>query len=269
MSEATRYKRKAVSMEVMRRQNAKKRLKRNLFYTFILVLVCVVFFSVCFFVFFKIKTIEYSGLTRYSEQQITEALGIEYGKNLYSFKAGDLERKIMEEYPYLGKVEIKRSIPSTIKINIVEKSAKCYVKMKDTYYLLSDDLLVVEESSKPYKELDLVELRCNDIAFCVVGKFLRFNNNGSYDAYEKLYNAMEKYELVDKIDNIELETRFDIYFTYDSRIEVYIGESDDADMKIRFFKGIISKLGDEAEGYLDLTSTKEASFKPKDPLNDE
>jgi len=40
-------------------------------------------------------------------------------------------------------------------------------------------------------------------------------------------------------------------------------------MKIRFFKGIISKLGDEAEGYLDLTSTKEASFKPKDPLNDE
>jgi hypothetical protein len=37
-------------------------------------------------------------------------------------------------------------------------------------------------------------------------------------------------------------------------------------MKIRFFKGILSKLDDDAEGTLDLTSTKEASFKPKDPV---
>lgn len=265
MSEASRYKRKAVSMEVMRRQNAKKRLKRNLFYTFILVLVCVVFFAVCFFVFFKIKTIEYTGLTRYTEEKITETLGLELGENLFSFKASELERKIMQEYPYLGEVEIRRSIPSTLKIKIVEKTAKCYVKMKDTYYLLSDDLLVVEQSDRPYKDMNLVELRCNDIAFCVVGKYLRFYNNGSYESYEKLYNAMEKYELVDKIDYIELVTRFDIYFSFDERIEVYIGESDDADMKIRFFKGILSKLDDDAEGTLDLTSTKEASFKPKDP----
>ena len=124
---------------------------------------------------------------------------------------------------------------------------------------------VVEQSDRPYKDMNLVELRCNDIAFCVVGKYLRFYNNGSYESYEKLYNAMEKYELVDKIDYIELVTRFDIYFSFDERIEVYIGESDDADMKIRFFKGILSKLDDDAEGTLDLTSTKEASFKPKDP----
>ena len=264
MSETSRYKRKAVSMEVMRRQNAKKRLKRNLFYTFILVLVCAVFFAVCFFVFFKIKTIEYTGLTRYSEEQITESIGLEYGENLFSFKASELERKIMEEYPYLGEVEIRRSIPSTLKINIVEKTAKCYVKMRDTYYLLSDDLLVVEQSSSPYKDMELVELRCNDIALCVVGKYLRFYNNGSYEAYEELYSAMEKYEVVNKIDYIELETRFDIYFSFDERIEVYLGESKDADMKIRFFKGILSKLDEDAAGYLDLTNTKEASFKPKE-----
>lgn len=265
MSEETRYKRKAVSMEVMRRQNAKKRLKRNLFYIFILVLLCAVFFAVCFFVFFKVKTIEYTGLTRYSEEEITATLGIELGENLYSFKANELEQKIKDEYPYLGEVNIKRSLPSTLKINIVEKTAKCYLNVHDTYYLLSDDLLVVEESKTPYKDEKLVELRCNEVAYCIVGKYLRFTSEGSYNAYEKLYEAMTKFDIIEKVDYIELKTRFDIYFKYDNRIEVYIGDSIDVDMKIRFFKGILTKLEENAEGYLDLTNTKEASFKPAYP----
>ena len=179
MGETSRYKRKAVSMEVMRRQNAKKRIKRNLFYTFILMFISIVFFAVCFFVFFKVKTIEYTGLTRYSETEITATLGIELGENLYSFKVTDLEEKVKEAYPYLGKVEIKRSWPSTLKIDIVEKTAKCYLNVHGSYFLLSDDLLVVEESKTPYTEKELVELRCNDIVYCIVGKYLRFSNNGS------------------------------------------------------------------------------------------
>ena len=265
MSEATRYKRKVVSMEVMRKKNANKRLKRNIFYFFILVLICAVFFAVCFFVFFKLKTVEFTGLTRYSEEELIKTAELEYGENLYSFKASEAEQKIKTKYPYLSKVEIKRSWPSKLKINIVEKSAKCYITMHNEYFLLSDDLLVVEKSTTPYNEKDLVELTCKDISYCVVGKQLRFTNNGSYEAYENLYNAMEKYGLVEKVDSIYLETRFDISFVYDGRIEVYIGDCEDADMKMKFFKGILTKLDDDAEGYLDITNTKEASFKHKNP----
>lgn len=265
MSEATRYKRKIVSMEVMRRQNAKKRIGRNLFYAFVLVLVCGVFVAFFFFTFFKIEKIEISGLSRYDVVDIAKTMNLTKKGNLYSFNAKNVEETIKNEYPYLGKVTIKQIPPSTVRVDIVEKTAKFFVSINNTYYLLSDDLLVVEENPNGYEDMNLVELQCDDISYCIIGKKLRFFNSGSYEAFERVYNAIASQGMIEKIDWIKMETRFDICFKYDDRIEVFIGDSEHVEVKMRFFREILKKLGEEEEGYLNIVDPKEASFKPKEP----
>ena len=82
-------------------------------------------------VFFQVETIVVSGNSRYTQEQVVEASGIQIGDNLYHMNKFQAAQDIREKLPYIGEVSIQRSLPSTILITVTEWEAVARVEAPD------------------------------------------------------------------------------------------------------------------------------------------
>lgn len=263
MSDGESYKRRVVSLETLRSKQQRKNTLRWVFYVFVFLIVCGIFASVCFGVFFRVSAIDLSGVTHYTYEEICERLPVSLGDNMYSFSASGIESALRFDLPYVAEITVSRKLPSTVTITVVEKEPVMYMKVIDSYYLISDTLNVLERTdTAPDPAEGLIEFTTGRLSRCIVGETLRFTDSSTSDAFLSLCQAIADNELDGKINAISLKSRFDITMTYENRIEVYIGDTTDADMKMRFLIGIMKQLDENDSGCLDLTDTKEASFRP-------
>ena len=81
----------------------------------------------------------------------------------------------------------------------------------------------------------------------------------TYDAVLSLYDSFEANSIETKIKKVDVRSRFDIYVNYDSRFEVYLGDTDNIDIKIQFLVGIIDELDEGTKGKIDISNHREAA----------
>ncbi|MBO5869432.1 MAG: FtsQ-type POTRA domain-containing protein, partial [Clostridia bacterium] len=141
-----KFVRKNMAIYDAQRRHESKRTKRKVFYAFLLVCISLVFLAVCVAVFLNVKTINVNGLERYETEQIMEYVTIAEGDNIFSFEASVIEEKIKESLPYVGAVEIKRDLPSTVEINVTEYKPYFISELAGDSYLISSNLKVLEKT---------------------------------------------------------------------------------------------------------------------------
>ena len=78
-------------------------------------------------VFFRVETVEVTGNSRYTQEEVAAASGIELGDNLYAMNKFSIQRQIRELLPYVSEVSIRRDLPSTIRIQVTECQAAARV----------------------------------------------------------------------------------------------------------------------------------------------
>ena len=88
---------------------------------------------------------------------------------------------------------------------------------------------------------------------------MEFVDERTLDALLTLYQSFEANYIESKIKDVDVRSRFDIYINYDDRFEVYLGDTENIDIKIRFLVGIIDELDDDAKGKIDVSNHREAS----------
>ena len=71
-------------------------------------------------VFFRVETVVVSGNSRYTQEEVVAASGIELGDNLYAMNKFHIQQQIREQLPYIAEVSIQRGLPSTILIQVAE-----------------------------------------------------------------------------------------------------------------------------------------------------
>ena len=79
-------------------------------------------------VFFQVETVVVSGNSRYTEEEVVRATGIQVGDNLYRMNKNQIADKVLRELPYTRDLRIRRSLPSTIIITMTEWEAVARVK---------------------------------------------------------------------------------------------------------------------------------------------
>lgn len=79
-------------------------------------------------VFFRVETVVVSGNSRYTQEEVVAASGIETGDNLFHMNKYQVAQHIRETLPYVGEVSIQRSLPSTITIQVKEWQAAARVE---------------------------------------------------------------------------------------------------------------------------------------------
>ena len=74
-------------------------------------------------VFFQVETVAVTGNSRYSQEEIIQATGIQTGDNLFRMNKFQIAHQVLQDLPYVEEITIRRSLPSTIVITVKEWDA--------------------------------------------------------------------------------------------------------------------------------------------------
>ena len=259
--EKQRFVRKNKAMYDAARRQENKRTRRTVFYVFLFLFVSLIFLAVCVAVFLNVSEVKINGNEKYTYEQIIEYVPINIGDNIYAFDSDEIEAQILQNFPYVGAVEIKRDLPTIVEINITEETPYYATDLAGDAYIFSSNMKVLEcLPDTDNTKLGLVSLSINNVRRCIVGSNVEFVSERNNAALMSLYQEFTDNYIEDKIKSIDFASRFDISFNYDDRFEVYIGDTDNIDIKIRFLVAIINELEPDATGLIDVSNPQEASF---------
>ena len=80
-------------------------------------------------VFFQVETIAVAGNSRYTEQEVIDASGVEIGDNLFQMNKNQISQNILQQLPYIGEVSPQRQLPSTLIFQVTEITAAARVEV--------------------------------------------------------------------------------------------------------------------------------------------
>ena len=237
-----------------------------LLYTLMVIAVLGVGVALSLTVLFKIETIEVAGDTRYSAEQIIAYSGIEKGQNLFLCDSKTGKENIMQNLPYIEDVQVRRSIPSKIVIEVTEGTPAGTVEFSGRYIVISRLGKVLEETDAPVEGLPLI--RGLELTSAEPSQQAAYKDEDTKKILEDITNAVGEVGL-DKISEMDLTKRTSPRLLYDGRIRIMLGQPLDLNLKLRFAMEIISKLEPDDRGIVDVSVVKDTNrgyFRPDDSV---
>lgn len=99
-------------------------------------------------IFFKVKTVTVTGMSKYTAWDIREASGIQEGENLLTISEPKLSSNIRSKLPYVDTVRIGIKLPDTVKIEIKELDVVYSIEASDgSWWLMRADGGIVEKTN--------------------------------------------------------------------------------------------------------------------------
>ena len=261
MEEQRRFVRSNATMDALRSQQDKKRRRRSVFYLTLFLCVTLVFLVVCFFVFFRVAEIRVENNEIYTEGQILEHLSVSLGDNLFSFRAQEVGDALRKALPYIGEVEITRTLPNVVTVTVSERRAEMTLVLGEDAYLLSGDLRVLGRIGGGEITAGVTRLSTGAVERCLVGESVSFADTRTADDLKELYTALSENGVMKHVREINMVSRFDITINYADRFTVYLADIDNMDIKIRFLVGILEKLKPTDTGYINWADHREAAVR--------
>lgn len=80
-------------------------------------------------VFFQVETIAVTGNSRYTQEEIIAASGVQVGDNLFRMNKKQISQQILHQLPYVESVSILRGLPSTLTFQVTEWDAVAQVEV--------------------------------------------------------------------------------------------------------------------------------------------
>lgn len=80
-------------------------------------------------VFFQVETIAVTGNSRYTQDEIIAASGVQVGDNLFRMNKKQISQEILHQLPYVESVSILRGLPSTITFQVTEWDAVAQIEV--------------------------------------------------------------------------------------------------------------------------------------------
>lgn len=248
-----REKRRAAASRKARRR---KRLLL-IFYlvTFLIAIGAAVVLSIT--VLFRIDTIQVTGQSRYTEQEIVQMSGIKVGENLFLADTATAKQQIEEKLPYIGRAKVSRRLPAKILITVEEAEISGAVEYGGGYAIVSPEGKVLEITSaipEGYSLIEGLDLKSADL-----GKKIVYEDPEKQEMFTELAQSLAEHGIA-PITRMDLTNLYDIVVEYDGRITMEFGLPSDIDFKVRFAKTILSEPDmADAQGVLDLSYCKESN----------
>lgn len=225
----------------------------------VLVLLAIVFAPT---IFFQVSKINVTGDTRYTSEQLIKSTGVKQGDNMFFLDTEQIAADLKDEYPYLDTVKLRRKLPSTLRIEVNDRTAALSIEQNGKYLILDMSGKVLEKTKSAAKGTAKVT--------GVPMKGLHVGDTVDEDKYGKAASVMKLLELTDQygmkkhIKTIDVEKAYDVRVTYDKRYTILLGALEESNLehKIQFLKAILKEPSLPESGVIDLTDEKEARYRP-------
>ena len=212
-------------------------------------------------VFFKIGEVTVTGSNRYPRNEIIQATHVEIGDNLFRVKPQDIKDTLVDNYPYIESVAVRKAFPPAIHLTLTEATPMANIAYADYYVLISDQGRVLENSLlAPVSDVPVVV--GVPIIQAIPGELMDKELWENVQMLQYVTQAMANTEFTG-VENIDLSDRLNIVLTYEQRMEIQLGVEDDLEKKLRFAKQVIeTELEETFEGILDATNPGEIRARP-------
>lgn len=252
----------------------------------VLVLLCLVVGTAAIItamtLFFKIETFTVTGDSRYDDEQIIAASGLEVGDNLVLFEKNHAVAEVFEACPWLDTLRIRRRYPSGIEFIVTEckpiavltdepdvmpdpedKTGQATIPIGNTGSWLMDINGKLLEKVSDYAWPTLTHIKGVTLLEPKVGKYAKFFDEDDQKPVFLLLNTAKDDDILQDIGEMDFAEHYNIRFTYQSRFTVELGSTEELAVKLRYLHMITEeKLGIHAKGTLDLSDVSTARFIP-------
>ena len=225
---------------------------------FIVVIVATIFVMS---VFFRVSDIEVTGNTHYTDEEIIRAIDIEQGDNLFFFDRFAAISRVFAKLPYIEEVSVVRKLPNKVTIEVVESTALAYIKLGDERWTLDHNCKVLGKAADG-ETGQLVEVSGISPGTLLIGEQLTTADGDAAvveQLAEVLYQIQER-GLTSYISLVDITDTNDVQLSYAGRYTVKLGNSSGTEHKFGMLVSVVTKLGAEDVGLIDLSDGTTAHF---------
>ena len=203
---------------------------------------------------------------KYTRSEIINNSGISVGSNIIMLNSSDVEERLTRLLPYVGSVEISKSLFGTVTLTVKETGIKYCLKDNNKYYLTDKDNKLLEIKDKIYKKA--VCIKGVDFSAEVTGKRIKIKNESLINTANKIVKSIEQFGRT--VNYLDMSVRSDVKIYIDKKYSVNFGNMNDYGDKMKFLGKMldgIEKKNKKDKGEIDLrhfSVTKEGYFKHKE-----
>ncbi|MBC8590709.1 cell division protein FtsQ/DivIB [Wansuia hejianensis] len=205
---------------------------------------------------FNIKNIEVKGNNILSKDEIINISGISKGENIFKMKRSTTIERI-NSLPYIKEAYIKRKIPNTILIDIIERQEKMLIKNISMFLTVDQDGYILNQVESEVENLPI-------IIGLDVDKVVPGDNVFAGIEYKNLIDFIDEGNnigLLDQIKEIDLSIAKDINILLNNGIHIAFGTLDDVEYRLRLLNEILKDIEKK-----DLKCSKIIMNKGKHPV---
>jgi len=186
---------------------------------------------------FNVTKVEITGNKAVPAAKIAQVCNVDQETNLLSVSTEDIRNKLLKE-PWIKDVAVKRALPHTLKVELVERMPAVLISFGGKFYLVDEDLFVVAE--RQYADgANVPTVTDLPVAKIKVGDKLM---NESLDNAVKCLKSMDP-ELRKTIVLISAPSVDKLSLYNKDNMEILYGEAKQADQKNKVLQSILKEQG--------------------------
>lgn len=211
-------------------------------------------------VFFKVDTITVEGAVTYRAEEIVAGMDVKQGDNLYLWNKVKVSDALLEKFPYLETVQIRRHLPNALVVTVTECTATVAVPADGGYLYLSEQGKVLEKSATDNGLPVIVGMTLSGVQ---PGQMLSAESSDEVDALLTILQTMDAAEMLDGLSFINLSDLREIHIGYQDRFDIQIGTIDDLAYHLRFAQTVMEdRLSPSDIGHLYWDDQKRLHYVP-------
>ena len=241
----------ANSENLLKKRKKKKKVRHLILLGIIMISTLI---TLCFKLpYFNITQIEIVGNVNVPIAKINEQINTHLNSNIFYASFVDSKNDIVKN-PYTLGVTIKKILPNKIRIQVEERVAIFYGKVKDTYYIIDNEGVLLEKRSD-IKDMNIVNLSGIDFENSKVGNTV-ISNGRKINIASNISNIINKYRKTKNniiISSVDISNVLDVK-VYSGQMCIKFGTIDDLETKFNNAVNILSQPKYKgAKGYVDVS----------------
>ena len=221
--------------KIVRRKERRARLTKII--AVLLSLVCGV---LALTAFFRVEQLEIVGLTRYDTQDVLNTFGIKQGDNLFFCDSLRGQKRLLAQYPYFESVSVERDLPSRMVVTVKEAQPIAAVNStQGGWFVLDKDCRVLGRTDQEGAK-DAAEVLGLRTPGAEPGQTLPAEDPEALEALKTLANGLDKVGLGGKATLYNLQDLDSIWFLYEERFAVCVGDTKNLDHKLAILQALVT-----------------------------
>ena len=244
-------------------KKSKKRINTSkvvIIFSLILIVVIVLYTSLNSGVF-NSDNIEIEGNKYVESEYIIKALEVNNNKNIFRYNIKDME-EILLNNKYIDKVEIKRLLPNTLKVSIIEKEIVANLYNEEIYCYIDKEGNFIDEIDENNKDNEVITVHIDYNK--TDSQEIKFKNEENKKRLLYLLEYIKEEGIYKKIDNIDMTKPNSINMSTKEDINILLNSDEELKYNISRLAMILADLQNKKQkgGEIDLSTGKYALYRP-------